>query len=431
MNSNFANKIRDLRQVLINSVLPRYQVESGGEISLIQIPLLKYIVITLLITILVFHLFGEHVIRDSSHLQPQGAIYNWEPFLLGIHLVADIFIGLSYLGITLALIYLAKKVGKSLPFLWTFIAFGIFIVACGFTHLMAAWTVWQPVHWIAGGVKVVTAVASVGTAIAMPPLIPRVLALVSTAQLSENRKKRLESANLELKRSNDELDHFASIASHDLREPLRKVQTFGKVLKDKYSSEIPEEGKEYIDRMLHATTRMDSLIQGLLTYSRITTHAREFEKIDLNQIVEEVLSDIETRIAETEARLEIGKLSSIYGDPLQIRQLFQNLLSNAIKFHEKGSIPVVKIYEKKTDSMAQIFIEDNGIGFDEKHLDRIFCVFERLHTNKEYEGTGLGLAVCKKIVERHGGNITAESKVGEGTRFIVSMPFSAGSVKFN
>ncbi|MGD0231527.1 MAG: CHASE3 domain-containing protein [Syntrophorhabdales bacterium] len=231
----------------------------------------------------------------------------------------------------------------------------------------------------------------------------------------------------QLELSNRELQDFAFVASHDLQEPLRKIQAFGDRLKTGYSERLDAKGMDFLGRMQSAAVRMQALIQALLTYSRVTTKAQPFSITDLGKIAREVADDLETRMVETGGRLEIGDLPQIEADPTQMRQLIQNLVGNALKFHGDEK-PVVKVYSRKAgqertrDGRYLIFVEDNGIGFDEKYLDRIFTPFQRLHGREEYEGTGIGLAICRKIVDRHGGSITARSAVGKGTTFIVTLP---------
>ena len=175
--------------------------------------------------------------------------------------------------------------------------------------------------------------------------------------------------------------------------------------------------------MLNATERMQSLLAGLLDYSRVTTASEPFKEVDLSDVIGEVLSDLEVRILKTGGKLNIGDLPVIQADPTQMRQLFQNLIGNALKFHKPGEKPMVQVRSaSNSDSGCQIIVEDNGIGFDEQYLDKIFAPFQRLHARSEYEGTGMGLAICKKIVERHGGSITAKSAPGAGSKFIVTLP---------
>jgi two-component system sensor kinase FixL len=249
----------------------------------------------------------------------------------------------------------------------------------------------------------------------------------------------LESANVELETfsrkleaSNHELQDFASIAAHDLQEPLRKVQAFGDRLKTIFlDANLEDAARDHLDRMLKATSRMQALINDLLSFSRVTSQARAFERVDLFRIAQEVLCDLEERIAATGAVVELGGLPTIQADATQMRQLLQNLIGNSLKFHKPGEPSKIRIHGVLTsasgasDGACQLVVEDNGIGFDEKYLDRIFTVFQRLHSRAEYEGTGVGLAICRKIVHRHGGEITARSAPNEGAAFIVTLPSHA------
>ncbi len=217
-----------------------------------------------------------------------------------------------------------------------------------------------------------------------------------------------------------------------MQEPLRKIKTFSERLKASYGDDLTEQGRDYLERMQNAASRMQTLIEDLLTLSRVTTRAQPFVSVNLVQIAQEVLCDLEVRIQQTGGQVHVEELPTITGDPLQMRQLLQNLIGNALKFHRPQVPPVIKIFSQSLkDSsdkacncceLCQIIVEDNGIGFEEKYLDRIFNVFQRLHSRREYEGTGIGLAICRKIIERHHGNITAQSKPGQGARFIVTLP---------
>ncbi|WP_416233467.1 ATP-binding protein [Anabaena sp. UHCC 0451] len=255
------------------------------------------------------------------------------------------------------------------------------------------------------------------------------IALAQSLILEQETKQRQE-----LTRSNEELQQFAFIASHDLQEPLRKIKTFGERLQITCGDSLSEQGLDYLQRMQNATLRMQTLIEGLLTLSRITTRGKPFVTVNLAQIAQEVLSDLEVRIQQTGGKIEVGELPIITADPLQMRQLLQNLIGNALKFHHQNQPPIIKIYSQvlnnHLDDLSvsnpgyQIIIEDNGIGFAEKYLDRIFHVFQRLHSRSEYEGTGIGLAICRKIIERHHGNITAQSQPGQGAKFIITLPIT-------
>jgi PAS domain S-box-containing protein len=243
--------------------------------------------------------------------------------------------------------------------------------------------------------------------------------------ITEKKKgeNRLKAFAMQLQRSNRELEDFARVASHDLQEPLRKVQAFGDRLTAKCHDTLGEQGRDYLARMQHAAERMAILIQDLLAFSRVTTKARPFDDVDLNEVTHQVLSDLEARVEQTGAQIEVSHLPKLQSDPTQMRQLMQNLIGNAIKFAKKGEPPRIKVSGHANGSdVCQIMVQDHGIGFDEKYLDRIFTVFQRLHGRNEYEGTGIGLAVCRKIVDRHGGRITAKSAPGEGATFMVTLP---------
>ena len=244
------------------------------------------------------------------------------------------------------------------------------------------------------------------------------------AQLDASNRA-LQHRARELERSNTELDQFASIASHDLQEPLRKVQTFSQRVVDLDSDRLSEKGRDYLRRSGEAASRMQRLIEDLLRFSRAGRPDREFEEIELDRLVREAVSDLEESLGAAGGSVEIGELPTVVGDEWQVRQLFQNLISNAIKFRREGVPPVVSVEGEAQGSLAEIRVRDNGIGFDQRYAKRIFRVFERLHGRTEYDGTGIGLALCRKIAESHGGWITAESMPGTGSTFTVALPTGA------
>lgn len=229
----------------------------------------------------------------------------------------------------------------------------------------------------------------------------------------------------ELKRSNEALENFASIASHDLQEPLRKIISFGDLLQRHASLENKEQ--HYLQRMQAATVRMQQFINDLLEFSTINAQPRQFKLIDLNDVVSEVLSDVDTGIEQSGGTLDIGTLPKIYADRFQIRQLFLNLISNAIKFREEGTPIKIKITSQLTSNgFWKISIKDNGLGFDIKYAERILKPFHRLYGMGEYQGSGMGLAICEKIIARHNGAIEIESCPGNGSTFHISLPQNLG-----
>jgi PAS domain S-box-containing protein len=239
-----------------------------------------------------------------------------------------------------------------------------------------------------------------------------------------------------LERSNRELQDFAQVASHDLQEPLRKILSFGDRLKTKAGESLDGDSQDYLQRMCNAAARMQTLINDLMAFSRVEIKGQAFILTDLGVIAREVSADLETRIEQAGGRVEIEELPIIDADPMQMRQLLQNLIGNSLKYFRGGVPPVVRISSRKAAARSiesldesgparqfcEILVTDNGIGFDEKYLDRIFTVFQRLHKKGEYEGTGVGLAICRKIVDRHSGTITAHSTPGQGATFVVTLP---------
>jgi signal transduction histidine kinase len=231
-----------------------------------------------------------------------------------------------------------------------------------------------------------------------------------------------------LAQSNKELEQFAFVASHDLQEPLRKIKMFGNILHKQLHGQLPDQAEEYLIRMQNASARMEQMIQGLLELSRVNTRGGSFTQVDLTAVAQIVLSDLEPRLVSSAGRVIIEPLPTIQADALQMRQLFQNLLSNGLKFHQAGTPPVVRISGTLGGPLGgepdriTLKVEDNGIGFEAQFAERIFQPFQRLHGRAEFEGTGMGLAICYRIVERHRGTITAHSQPGSGTTFLISLP---------
>ena len=248
-----------------------------------------------------------------------------------------------------------------------------------------------------------------------------------------------------LETANAELARFAYITSHDLQEPLRKIRAYGDLLKIKYNAVLDEEGQDYINSIQKGSERLQLLIKDILAYSKLTADNNSFIKSNLNDIINEILIDLELKIKESNAKINVAELPELYVNPGQIRQLFQNLIGNALKFSREKTIPEISItynisdkaiqVEKGTNAEQQsycnIYIQDNGIGFDKSYSEDIFIMFKRLNDNTAYEGTGIGLAICKKIVEQHKGFISAKSKLNEGSTFIISLPVNQNQNRAN
>lgn len=263
--------------------------------------------------------------------------------------------------------------------------------------------------------------------------------VVTFSDITEDKATGIKLANYtqELKRSNEDLEQFAYVASHDLQEPLRKIRSFGDRLLTKYWDQLDETGQNYIDRMQVAAKRMQNLIEDLLAFSRITRSGELPGMVDMMEVFEEIKEDLFDQISRTGARIEIEDLPKVLGVKSQIQRLFQNLLSNGLKFKKEGVSPLIRVSGKiinaaeasqdfklnpRYEQYVQITVSDNGIGFNERYKDQIFNVFQRLHGKNEFEGTGIGLAICKKIAQHHGGAIRVESVEGNGSDFIVIFP---------
>ena len=251
-------------------------------------------------------------------------------------------------------------------------------------------------------------------------------ARLEAERIAEESASKLYFAVAALEGSNKALEQFAFIASHDLQEPLRKVTAFGSRLEENYKAVLDERGRDYLARMVNAAARMRTLIDDLLAYSRITTKGNPFQAVDLAKVTGEVLGDLETRIQATGGRVEVGAMPTLTADPAQMRQLMQNLIGNALKYHKDDVAPVVRVQSEEPSSFVhRIMVSDNGIGFEQEQAERIFLPFQRLHgRTSKYEGTGIGLAIVQRIVERHGGTVRAASKPGEGSTFVVDLPHS-------
>lgn len=257
----------------------------------------------------------------------------------------------------------------------------------------------------------------------------------SEEKVNRLNKQLMENIN-QLKVTNEELERFAYVASHDLQEPLRKIIIFGDRLVAKFRDPLGDEGQGLLERMMKASNRMQLLIKNLLAFSRSATNNDSYQETPLNALLDGVLSDLEIQIEQKHAVFSIGDLPTLYIIPGQFRQLFQNLIINALKFSKEDVPPEISIYSEKVKGMYlndvpnavmdqdyhRIIVKDNGIGFDQQYAEQIFTVFKRLHSFDEYEGTGIGLSICKKIIDQYNGNISAQSAVNDGATFVITLP---------
>lgn len=278
-----------------------------------------------------------------------------------------------------------------------------------------------------------------------PPAVPDDLDLVVEAINTAQRRARasfasvdklnrsLDRSNRELKRSNDELEQFAHIAAHDLQEPLRKICAFGQLLRDEYGEALDDQGREYIEFMVDASSRQQHLVKDLLTYSRVGAQARQFVPVDLNAVLKSTLEDLSVTLKATDGQVEVAEMPSVTADRSEMKQLFLNLIGNALKYRSPERVPRVAIRAETLNDLGsierrrnfcRIYIEDNGIGFDQAMAEKIFEPFRRLHARADYEGTGIGLAIVRKILFHHGGTITAKGRPGHGSLFVVTLPIA-------
>lgn len=379
----------------------------------------------------------------STDFMPHGQCMRWDRPVLWMHVIADFAIVAAYFSIPLGLVVFAKRRGD-LQFGWLLSMFGAFILACGLTHAFDIWTLWHPVYRLQGIVKMAAAVISVATAIALWRAIPAALAVPSFARLeamnarlqdeiaerhraeaetrrvNEELEARVAARTRDLARSNQELEQFAYVASHDLREPLRMVKSYAELLSRRYSGKLGEDADEFIHYIVDGADRMRALMTDMLEYSRVDRRLSPVDA-DTDHALRIAMDNLALAIEQSGADISREALPPVRCTPSQLVQLLQNLLDNAIKYH-RGGPPRVEVGALTAEHEVILFVKDHGIGFDPQQQDRIFGMFQRLHPHGTYPGTGMGLALCKKIVEAHGGRIWAESEPGVGSTFFCAFP---------
>lgn len=257
------------------------------------------------------------------------------------------------------------------------------------------------------------------------PEHPRTLSMVMDITERKRAEQRLEYYAKELERSNEDLQQFAYVVSHDLQEPIRMIKSYLELLERRYGEELTEEANEFIDYATDGADRMSTLIKSLLAYSRVGTQAEPFQEVDLGHVLEDVRADLAVSIDDTEARIETGELATVIADPNQIRQLVQNLVSNALKYSDKDE-PQIRVSLEEGAGLQRLIVEDDGPGVPEDERDQIFDAFHRVGARPDTSGTGMGLAICKRIAERHGGGLKVEDSELGGARFVVVLPREPG-----
>jgi signal transduction histidine kinase len=380
----------------------------------------------------------------SEDFMPHGHCYQWLPEVLWLNVASDLFIGLAYFSIPVALWVFASR-RPDFEFRAVLLLFAAFILACGSTHLIDVYTTWHGTYRIEGVVKAITAAISVTTAIVLWPLIPKALAVPSPTQLAEANEElrtqmeqrqtierqlrdlnaeledRVEQRTLELRRSNEDLEQFAYVASHDLQEPLRMVSSYTGLLERRLEGGLDEETERYFGYVTEGASRMRQLIDDLLAFSRAGSDGRT-EMVPLDDAVDRALANLKGALEETEAVIERVELPELEGDPTAFTQIFQNLIGNALKYRRPETPPRIRISAERDLEDWILSIEDNGIGIPEEHRDRVFEVFTRLHARDRYPGSGMGLALCKRLVQRRGGEIRVEPSPEDGSVFVIRLP---------
>ncbi len=346
---------------------------------------------------------------------PHEFCYVRDPKLISLHVASDLLIGLAYVSISATLGYLVYRASQDIPFHWVLLAFGLFIVSCGMTHFMEVWVIWEPVYWLSGYVKVVTAAASVATAIALFPVLPKIFRLVESARESERRR-------VEIEQLNQELERFNYSVAHDLRAPLRGITGFGDVLREDFGDQIPPAAKAYIERMQNSVARMDALITDLLKYSTIGRRQLQLKPVALEGVLLATRAVLEPEAQAHNAELIFPeKLPAVLADETLLLVVLQNLIGNAMKFVAPGVRPRIEIACATQAGVVTVTITDNGLGIAPEYRAKVFQIFERFHP--EFPGTGMGLAIVHRAIERLGGKIGVRSApMGTGSQFWLELP---------
>ena len=372
----------------------------------------------------------------SSNFLPHVYCYLRNPRLVALHLVSDVLIWTAYVAISITLVYLERRLRREMgspPFQWVYLAFGAFIVACGFTHFMEVVVLWKPVYWLSGAVKVVTAVASVGTALALPHLVPQVIALVQAAKLSEQRKRDLVEANQQLQVRNREVEHanqlksqFLAGMSHELRTPLTAIIGFSDLLAEGDTGTITEKQRHFAQNIRLSGRHLLELINSVLDMSKIDAGRLDLrlENCLLSEVLPEVLINIAALAASKKIDVQhaVPENLAVYADRVRLRQILNNLLSNAVKFTPEGGQVRVEAMQEK--DFVCIYVTDTGMGIGPEDQTIIFDEFRQIGTTTRgvKEGTGLGLSITRRLVELHGGKIWVESELQHGSRFSFTLP---------
>lgn len=373
---------------------------------------------------------------EASGYMPHGHCYLWQPRLVAIHGISDLLIGLAYLTISLTLAFLVHRARDLIPFQWMFLAFGLFIVACGMTHFMEVVTLWTPVYWLSGDVKVITAMASVGTAVALPPLVPRILELARAREIAERHRSALvessallameQAARARAEEADRAKDEFLAVVSHELRSPLSPILAWSRMLR--MGTLAPEKQSAAFEAIERNAVAQAQLVEDLLDVSRIVAGKLRLDvrPIMLPAPIEEAVETLRPSADAKSIRLQLvldPQAGMVLGDPDRLRQVVWNLVSNAIKFTPKGGR--VQIALERVNSHVELSVSDTGEGIPSEALAHVFDRFwqSKHGTARQHGGLGLGLAIVRHLVEAHGGEVAVHSDgPGRGALFRVKLP---------
>ncbi|HEY6641999.1 sensor histidine kinase [Povalibacter sp.] len=350
---------------------------------------------------------------STQYFMPQGHCYLWSPAVLWLNVLPDLLIALAYFTIPFILIRIARR-RRDLPFNSLFICFGIFIVSCGLTHVMDVWNVWNVEYWLEGLIKLITAAASVPTAILLWRAWPHIMQLPSQNQLRE--------ANDSLARANREMEAFTASVSHDLRSPLSTIAGQAGMLELSLANSVTEDQRSRLTRIQASVKKMSELIEALLALSRISRHTLQREILDVSALAQEIVGELRHASPQRSVDVTIQPGMTAHGDQRLISDMLTNLIDNAWKFTSKTADARIEIGEQTPGNLATFFVRDNGAGFDMAYEQKLFKPFQRLHGTNEFEGSGIGLATVQRIIERHGGRIWADAKPNQGARFCFTLP---------
>lgn len=382
------------------------------------------------------------MLNEIQTFLPHGYCFSWQKDLVSLHVVANVLIAAAYFTIPVTLWTFVRR-RTDLRFRGAFVMFGLFIMACGVTHLMDVWTLWYPDFWLDGGLRLLTAVVSIATAVVLCQLVPVALGLPGPDTLKlANEELRAEIArrqayedelravNERMTRQIDELEALSYAISHDVRGPLRHIEGFARVLADTHPLPEGHPAHRYIDRIRSSVRHLSNIVEGLLAFSRASRSEMRFEPCDTGRLIAEVLEELAPDMENRSIDVRVGTLPDVQADPKLLYQAFYNVIANAVKYTRNRNPAVIEIDSIEDNaSRVVIRVRDNGAGFDMQYAGKLFGVFQRLHNADEFEGTGIGLANVRRIVERHGGQVWANGEVGTGASIFLSLPRTPAMVE--